>query len=650
MNKRQMEILRMLLTEPDRLWLAQDLADLTDCSEKTIRNDLKVIEDYIVKHSDANLVRRPGRGIYLEMGEADQNELFHRLYADESTAQHESDEERVLHLAYRLLMNAKPVTIQDLASQYYVNKTVIRRDMEKIDGWLHSFNLALITKQRVGLTIQGSEKNKRIALARMNQLIDSPELTGQLMRKQFESHEITTINHELKALQKRHELSFTDEAFEALMLHILLMVKRTKMGQPISLSKQDIAFLQERREFTWATSFLQQLQKLFAVPFSKEETAYLTLHLLSGKFRYQQEERTGKQGELADSHPLLPELIEQLVRRMSELNMIAFSKDKMLLKGLNVHLYTTLNRLQYGLTVSNPMLAEIKKMYPYMFDRVIITLEEVGKWIRLSFPEEEAAYLTLHFQASVERLHQKESHPQRAIIVCHMGIGMSQLLRTKVERKFPAVHVETTLSKAEVQDYLAAQEVDLVITTVDLPEMNIPHILVSPLLDAKDERRLEQVIRRLDEPEHRAADESVFFKYTTPFLVFPQQEVQHPEQLISKLAQILEDKGYVEPGYVDSVLAREKMSATTIGGGIAIPHGGSEWIRQSSIVIATLKQPLTWGTEKVELVFLLAVKQDGREEMRQLFKELSLISEQPALVHALSKETDAMRLLGRMKG
>lgn len=131
---------------------------------------------------------------------------------------------------------------------------------------------------------------------------------------------------------------------------------------------------------------MQQLQKLFAVPFSKEETAYLTLHLLSGKFRYQQEERTGKQGELADSHPLLPELIEQLVRRMSELNMIAFSKDKMLLKGLNVHLYTTLNRLQYGLTVSNPMLAEIKKMYPYMFDRVIITLEEVGKWIRLSFP------------------------------------------------------------------------------------------------------------------------------------------------------------------------------------------------------------------------------------------------------------------------
>ena len=44
-------------------------------------------------------------------------------------------------------------------------------------------------------------------------------------------------------------------------------------------------------------------------------------------------------------------------------------------------------------------------------------------------------------------------------------------------------------------------------------------------------------------------------------------------------------------------------------------------------------------------MFLLAVKHDERKEMRQLFRELSLISEQPALVSALTKETDVMRLL-----
>ncbi|AIQ26707.1 BglG family transcription antiterminator [Paenibacillus sp. NPDC058367] len=648
MNNRQKEIFRILLTESNRLLLVQNLADEINCSEKTIRSDLKIIEEYIERYSNTSLVKRPGRGIYLEIDEADQADLFHRLYAGESSARHESDEERVLHLAYRLLMDAKPVAIQDLASQYFVNKAVIRKDVEKIEVWLQPFNLALISKQRVGLAIEGSEKNKRTALVRLDQLIDSSELTGQMMMKQFEQHEIAGVYNELRALQKRHSLYYTDEAFESLMLHILLMVKRTKLKQPISLSDQEIAFLQKKAEFIWAEEFLLRLKRLFAVSFPSKEAAYLTLRLLGGKFRYRQESEGSSGDDLADRQPLLQGIVEQLTRRMSVLNMIQFSQDQVLMNGLKVHLYTTLNRLDYGLAVSNPMLAEIKKMYPYMFDRVIVALEEMGESLHLSIPEEEAAYLTLHFQASVERLHKGQSNPKKVIIICHMGIGMSQLLRTKIERKFPSVHVEASMAKAEVHDYLATHKVDLVISTVALSGLKIPHIHVSPLLEARDERKLEHEIKQLDEPNNR--QESIFLKYTTPFLVFLQQDVQQPDQIIAKLGQVLVDKGYAEAGYSESTLGREKMSSTTIGGGIAIPHGSPQLIKQSVIAIATLKQPLLWGTEKVELVFMLALKSEEREEARQLFKELSLISERPAFVSALSKETDVMKFLSRLKG
>lgn len=104
----------------------------------------------------------------------------------------------------------------------------------------------------------------------------------------------------------------------------------------------------------------------------------------------------------------------------------------------------------------------------------------MGESLHLSIPEEEAAYLTLHFQASVERLHKGQSNPKKVIIICHMGIGMSQLLRTKIERKFPSVHVEASMAKAEVHDYLATHKVDLVISTVALSGLKIPHIHVSP--------------------------------------------------------------------------------------------------------------------------------------------------------------------------
>ncbi len=47
MNSRQKKILYLLLSEPDDYLVVQDFADRVRCSEKTIRNDLKTIEDFL---------------------------------------------------------------------------------------------------------------------------------------------------------------------------------------------------------------------------------------------------------------------------------------------------------------------------------------------------------------------------------------------------------------------------------------------------------------------------------------------------------------------------------------------------------------------------------------------------------------------------
>lgn len=84
-------------------------------------------------------------------------------------------------------------------------------------------------------------------------------------------------------------------------------------------------------------------------------------------------------------------------------------------------------------------------------------------------------------------------------------------------------------------------------------------------------RKLELEIKQLDEPDSR--QESVFLKYTSPFLVFLQQDVQRPAQIIARLGQILMDKGYAETGYSESALMRESMSFTTIGEGLRFRTG-----------------------------------------------------------------------------
>ncbi|MEC1501160.1 PRD domain-containing protein [Bacillus sonorensis] len=640
MNTRQKEILYLLLSEPEDYLIVQDFADRVKCSEKTIRNDLKTIEHYLNEHSNAQLIRKPGSGVYLQIDEHEKMRLSHQLHKEHQRVNEQSDEERVLQIAFLLLMNTKPVTAKELAERHFLNKSAIKGDLNMIKEWLKRFQLTLISKQRLGLLIEGDEKNKRKALARISDLIDNQELTSQFIKKQFLRHEVTFAANELRSLQKHHSLFFTDETFESLLLHTLLMIRRIKMKQPIAIPQKEMAIVQEKKEYQWTSELMKRLEHVFSIHFPKEEIVYLTLHILGGKVRYPIEK------EKNVKNPLLFNVLQYLVDRVSELKMLDFRKDQALINGLGVHLNSVLNRLNYDLSVSNPMLNDIKKMYPYMFHTVVDVLEDMNQSFSLSIPEEEAAYLTLHFQAAIERMNGISQTKKKAVIVCHMGIGMSQLLRTKIERKFHQIAVIDCIAKADLADYLAGRgDVELVISTVSLEELKIPHVVVSPLLESGDERKLGVFMDQLDESSRRKQKAFQMLNNTTPFLVFLQQKSEHRYKLIEQLATALYEKGYVEKEYAAHAVMREKMSATNIGAGIAIPHANAKFIKQSVIAIATLQEPLDWGTEKVSLVFMLAVKHEDQSMARQLFHELSYLSEQPDFIQKLTKETDVMRFL-----
>lgn len=645
MNTRQRDILRILITESQQYLLVNDLAEKVGCSEKTIRNDFKKIEEFLIQHSNASIIRKPGLGVHLHIEDHEKVNLFNILNVANEHNEYISDEERKLQIAYQLLMSTKTISAHDFSSQYFVNRAVIKKDLDLIKKWLEMFELTLVSKQKIGLSIEGNEGNKRKALARLSELVNNPELSNNFIKKQFSSYEIDIVKTELKALQRRHSLYFTDESFEGLLVHTLFLIKRVKLNQPMSIYENTMIQVRNKKEYKWTIEFLKKLESLFAVHFPEAEIIYLALHILGGKFRYQQNDDLVETIDFTEDNMILTNLLNHLIKGLSDLYAIDFAKDQVLIDGLKVHLYTTLNRLNYGLVVSNPMLKEIKNMYPYMFNIVMNVLQDSSVGLPFEIPEEEAAYLTLHFQASVERFEKNEGKRKKAVVVCHMGIGMSQLLRTKIEKNFRFIDVQDCISKDDLKAYLASHDVDFVISTIALQVLKVPHIVVSPLLSVAEEKKLQDFIKQLDHPSNKKSKQSGFMKYVNPFLVFLQVESEHRYKLVEELATVLYKKGYVEKEYVANAVMRERMSSTTIGAGIAIPHGNPKLIKQPAVAIATLKHPLEWGSEKVSLVFMLAVKNEKQDEIKQLFQELSWLSEQPELIQSLINEADTMTFL-----
>jgi phosphoenolpyruvate-protein phosphotransferase len=86
------------------------------------------------------------------------------------------------------------------------------------------------------------------------------------------------------------------------------------------------------------------------------------------------------------------------------------------------------------------------------------------------------------------------------------------------------------------------------------------------------------------------------------------------DDAIRQVALILSSNNCVDPGYAESMLGREKQTATYLGNGIAIPHGlrsDASMIRRTAIAVAQFPDGVYWSaTEKVYLVIGIAAKSD----------------------------------------
>lgn len=91
------------------------------------------------------------------------------------------------------------------------------------------------------------------------------------------------------------------------------------------------------------------------------------------------------------------------------------------------------------------------------------------------------------------------------------------------------------------------------------------------------------------------------------------------QDAIHQAAGILVERGFIDPSYVDSMIAREGQTATYLGNGIAIPHGlrgDAAMIHRTAIAVAQFPDGVTWNEgETVHLAVAIAAASDEHIEV-----------------------------------
>ncbi|MFD2658227.1 HTH domain-containing protein [Gracilibacillus thailandensis] len=135
MKERQRILLKKLLLADGQVALVQHLAEELNCSEKTIRNDLQIVESFLKEQSNGRLIRKPGVGVSIEISDNEKQEIL-------SFIQSENREKRgVLHvleqkeILFQLLIHEN-ISIQQLTDRYFVSHSAIKKVIEEMETWL----------------------------------------------------------------------------------------------------------------------------------------------------------------------------------------------------------------------------------------------------------------------------------------------------------------------------------------------------------------------------------------------------------------------------------------------------------------------------------------------------------------------------------
>ncbi|WP_434643809.1 BglG family transcription antiterminator [Thermoanaerobacterium thermosaccharolyticum] len=502
LTKRQIEFIKLLLEETNYKTI-KSFADLLNTSNKTIQKDLRVIEKYLKKFNII-LDRKRGTGIMIVNAKNAKWLLLNDLERQERKHENISIKERRIEIIKNLLISSHMSTsIQKLSDMYYVSKTSIVNDLNYIEKWISQFNLKL-EKNKKGTRIVGTENDIRRAIEsllieyskevdkdwtieELSMRIDASTLNALL--EIFEKDKIIYVNELLVKLEKKYNCLLNDPYYINILTHILISLTRGLEGKQIEV---DIAKrsdnLKYEKAYEEAKNIVNQINKDFQTQLGESEIYYLYQYFISsGLVKNMSENANEVLNELNQRANIFAKKVTSFMEKIMNINIL---NDEIVMEGLLMHIRPMLDRLDYDIQISNPVIGDIIAEYPDILNICKAAVLMATYDLKLkTIPMDEIGYLALYYQLALERSIVK----RRILVVCQSGYGTSQLLSTRIRRAFPDWEIVDILSVSMLKER-NMDDIDFIVSTVPIDIKEKPYILVSTFLNDQDIQNISKLL------------------------------------------------------------------------------------------------------------------------------------------------------------
>lgn len=577
---------------------AQQIGEQLHLSDRTVRTEIKEIN---AEKKREIIGAKKGKGYFIR---------------DKGAFRHEPADgpenlESVEWEVVRRVLFEQELPYLELADELYVSDALLTKIVARVNRRMQRrYGKGTIRKQNNCLVLELTETEKR----EYYEIYITAENVGRYFQPEsfqpyFEWVDIRQISQLIVGCAHHFQLQLFDATIMRLILGTAVMAERMAAGffadgtdpdTRAALYGEDAGQSDKEAAKPASEEIMHALGEILSLTIPETEYAYCR-QLLRNDFYLMEGVDKG----------LAEQLLQKILIEIQVEYGYDFSGDEEFCREMKAQLIGTWKRKQNRQLAVNPVLHRIKAQYPLEYDIAIFFADRFNRLAGCSVEDEEVGLFAIHIIRAMEtNLMRME---KTVALVNPFGKQVKELIRKRLEEmgecrlKIGPVYSVFDLPRYFPKDLLA------VLTTVPLPSVpeDLPVILCRNFLDYHEKEKLMEVIR----DEQVSSVRNYFKKLFRPSLFFADMEMDSRQEVLEFQCRQLFLQGYVEEGFLESVLQREDIAPTAFEAGFAIAHGMDNSAKRTAICVCIMKNKIPWGEYNVRIVFLFALPSSWNHTM-----------------------------------
>lgn len=597
-------------------------------SKRTIQNDIS----YLMRISPRNgyqIQTKRGQGYLLEIT----NEELYKDFVEslnEGMSFH-TKERPGLMLAY-LTIRETYVSMEQIAEFFQISKTLVKNDMQDVEELARQYHMDIERRSHYGVRIVCKDKylKKYLVSEYLNQNVIVQTAINDVV-KDFNDIETQVVN---QLNNYGLNINYNELINVIEYLKVIVFVADLKKERHQDFKHHDDV-LERITEF-----IIHLLEKRYQVFFNLD-TGECLLEVLNKNVR--------KNISNISFTDYLADDIEDFLKNIDQTYDTSFQLDQDFKKLLEVHVSLLVDRLHNKISYKNPLANELSITYPMIFNIAIQFCDMLNEKYGVKATFDEIGFIATHFAAHMEKEKQKKLQSYNKIgVVCSSGGGSAYMIKMQIESLFPNAQV-CTFSFLQ-QDELLKFEPDLIFTVMPLSsDIQIPIIYIKELLDDRDLYRIKQILQ-CDEydPYILINEDPVYYSFFSKDF-FKITEGHDYIEMITEMANELEEEKYGKDGYCQLVLERETFVSTIYMNGVCIPHPLETDALKNMISVRVLKKPFFYNNKEVKIIFMICLKKDQIEIYKMITKKLYQLMKEPNYLEKIVNVKSFEEMMAIMK-